>query len=370
MIYYAPYRLETLGALNAKTSAQSIHGVLLRHEDGVGCLQPWPTLGDEPLEFHLASLAQGKPTAMAMAALECCRVDGKARRAGKSLFTGLTIPPSHATLTTWPCLETCSQLRSEGFTHIKIKANGQSKEWGFASPTIMAPIHESQDLCAGLAKPRSLAAQNLAEHIESLADCGLKLRLDFNHTASASLLSALSAALSPSAKLALDFIEDPFPYDADAWNAIEQSTGFSLALDRGQPQLHAPRISIWKPATESHRRGSALAPNHCSRSAFAPSSQHSERGRSFYNHESEGALATTRTIVTSNMDHAIGQMYAAYIASLTCPNETCGLLTHVLFQQDEFFARIQSRGPNLSPTPGTGLGFDDLLEKLPWTSLA
>jgi O-succinylbenzoate synthase len=81
-----------------------------------------------------------------------------------------------------------------------------------------------------------------------------------------------------------------------------------------------------------------------------------------------------RLVVTSCMDHAIGQMYAAWMAAgcegfLQELAGDCGLLTHELFEPDPFFECLAREGDRLLPPEGTGLGFDDLIEGLPWKKL-
>jgi O-succinylbenzoate synthase len=71
------------------------------------------------------------------------------------------------------------------------------------------------------------------------------------------------------------------------------------------------------------------------------------------------------------MDHPIGQFGAAYVAALNKDklSARCGLFTHVLYEKNEFIERIRSDGARLLPPEGTGIGFDDLLERLPWKKL-
>ncbi|MGZ8789795.1 MAG: hypothetical protein ACXW4P_16385 [Thermoanaerobaculia bacterium] len=73
--------------------------------------------------------------------------------------------------------------------------------------------------------------------------------------------------------------------------------------------------------------------------------------------------------MTSYMDHAVGQFFAAYVAATHDVNPRCGLMTHVLYEPDAFFERIERDGARLLPPRGTGIGFDDLLERLPWKSI-
>jgi O-succinylbenzoate synthase len=44
-------------------------------------------------------------------------------------------------------------------------------------------------------------------------------------------------------------------------------------------------------------------------------------------------------------------------------------MTHVLYEPDAFIERIGMEGARLLPPKGTGVGFDDLLEKVRWTTL-
>ena len=62
-------------------------------------MQPWPELGDSPLEYELDALREGSPMRLGARALKCIELDGAARAEGVSLFAGLSIPRSHATLT-------------------------------------------------------------------------------------------------------------------------------------------------------------------------------------------------------------------------------------------------------------------------------
>ena len=79
-------------------------------------------------------------------------------------------------------------------------------------------------------------------------------------------------------------------------------------------------------------------------------------------------------VLTSAMDHALGQMFAAYEAAISMSEEHaldfCGLCTEHLFEKDEFFERVQSRGGFLeADRSGGGLGFGEVLEALPWRIL-
>jgi O-succinylbenzoic acid--CoA ligase len=70
------------------------------------------------------------------------------------------------------------------------------------------------------------------------------------------------------------------------------------------------------------------------------------------------------------MDHPVGQLWAAVEAARwPHPHLPAGLLTHSLFEPDEFTEAICSDGPHLIPPTEPGLGFGKLLDRLPWQSL-
>ena len=60
---------------------------------------------------------------------------------------------------------------------------------------------------------------------------------------------------------------------------------------------------------------------------------------------------------------------AAWVAATHRSAARCGLFTHVLYEPDPFLERIRSEGMRLVPPEGTGVGFDDLLEAIPWKTL-
>jgi len=160
----------------------------------------------------------------------------------------------------------------------------------------------------------------------------VRLRIDFNATLTADEFVRVAQTLP---KERIDFIEDPCPYDADVWRDLREKTGLRLALDRAtaQPRNRATDVIVHKPAIE------------------------------------EFPATDKEIVVTTYMDHPIGQFGAAYIAATHRVSARCGLFTHVLYEPDEFLERIRADGARLLPPEGTGIGFDDLLERLPWRRL-
>jgi O-succinylbenzoate synthase len=167
----------------------------------------------------------------------------------------------------------------------------------------------------------------------------VRLRIDFNATLTPEEFVQVAATLP---RERIDFIEDPCPYDAAMWTELRSLTGLRLALDRGGAAEHRQEclcpaegadVLVIKPAIEG-----------------IPSTD-------------------SELVVTSYMDHPIGQLCAAYAAATAGVTTTCGLVTHVLYDPDPFIDRMQIDGARLVPPGGTGWGFDDLLERLPWRTL-
>ncbi|HUR79399.1 MAG TPA: enolase C-terminal domain-like protein [Thermoanaerobaculia bacterium] len=162
----------------------------------------------------------------------------------------------------------------------------------------------------------------------------VRIRIDFNARISAEEFARIAETLP---KERIDFIEDPCPYDEETWRALRKTTGVKLAYDQPPTANRQPPtqfdVLIHKPAKLTDWR------------------RHND------------------VVVTSYMDHPVGQFGAAYIAATHDTNARCGLFTHVLYEPDAFLERVESDGARLRPPRGTGIGFDDLLENLPWTSI-
>ncbi|MCU1350144.1 MAG: hypothetical protein JWO56_3174 [Acidobacteria bacterium] len=278
----ARYTLVPRRALNARASAAPRAGALVRIDDGYGDIFPWPELGDAPLDEQLARLARGETTPLTGRTLALARLDGQARRAGRSLFEGLTIPRSH-----WTGIDPPPE-----FDTIKVKGG---------------PDFD----------PATLPS-------------GVRIRIDFNATLQPDDLVQMALP-----REVIDFVEDPVPYDPAVWRALRERTGLRLALDRGVG-TGGVDVLVVKPALQ------------------------------------ELPGAGLPLVVTSNMDHPVGQFGAAYVAALHAArvDARCGLFTHVLYEPNELSEAIRTDGSRLLPPEGTGIGFDDLLERMPWKKLA
>jgi len=170
-------------------------------------------------------------------------------------------------------------------------------------------------------------------------EAGFQLRFDANESLGEESFLVFWAALG-ALREQVELVEDAIVWEERAWKRVREA-GVPLAVDReAESRFEVGDVAVIKPAN------SAWTPQHP-----AP------------------------YLVTSYMDHALGQIWAAAEASrlLAGPDGgrmlTCGLMTHRCFDPDPFFEQIRCEGSRLVAPAGTGLGFDDLLEGLPWKRL-
>lgn len=315
-VWISHYRLKSRNRLNALSARREIDGVLVRIGNGFGCLQPWPELGDPTLQKCLEDLAGPRSRSLVRRTVRCAEMDGVARENEVSLFEEMEVPESHATLTVDDHADVVRAVEA-GFKTIKLKGG--------------------RDL------------ERLAEFFDDMAGefPSVRWRLDFNETCEAEAITGFLNSIPKELRRRIDFLEDPCPYAESTWSALKQTTGVRLAVDReAAPICSAAQVMVLKPAIDEPWLLAEAAAN---------------RGQ--------------QVVVTSYMDHPLGQAFAAWEAArlgLTFRGllGVCGLQTHHLFQPDAFSELLGGWSPSFQSPGGTGLGFDDLLDALPWTRLA
>jgi O-succinylbenzoate synthase len=306
-------------------------GALLRADFGAGLvgyadLHPWPELGDAPLARELAALRAGQPLALGRSSLRIARSDAEARREKRSLFQGLEIPKSHASLP-WGDVAVpafAQRLRAEGFEFLKIKVGRNSA--------------------------RELALLKDLDH--ALKGDKIRFRLDANELFDRPRLETFLQLLGDDLLERLDFFEDPMPFDAWIWDEIARDYGVRLAADRplarlnpGEARLDGVEVLVLKSAVLDPAPWVARA--------------HADM---------------KRVVFTSALDHPLGVASAAWEAARTLHEhpllvDACGLLTSGLYELDAFAAELREEGPFLRVSADTGLGFDSLLASSPWQAL-
>lgn len=314
------YSLESASGLNSVSQRTRHEGALIRVDGGYGCIHPWPELGDLPLAEQLRLLREGGDSPLVRSALACTAIDGEARRAGRHLIDKDTQPLNHrlAKLEDDP-----AEFREAGFEKVKLKVG--------------------PDLEGSVAL------------VDRWASHGFQVRLDANESIPFLHWLGWWSELSEEHRKAIDFVEDPCSWSSLRWRLL-RATGMPIAGDREVEQRYrASTVAVYKPATDS--------------SAIDGSDGLDT------NLISWALKYQRRLVVTSYMDHAVGQAWAAYCAGCfeaVAPGvlDHCGLLTHDRFAEDEFFEQIGVDRARYDPASGTGLGFDDLLENLPWKPLA
>ena len=314
-MYYSPYTLYPVGALSARAAAQPREGVLLKGENGgYACLQAWPELGDSPLEYELDALRDGNPLMLGERALKCMELDAEARSRGVNLFEGLKVPQSHATLTVSVTPAQVYNLHQKGFRMGKIKV----------IPKLASTVERLTNLAAMVPE--------------------WKWRVDFDCTLTMEETLQFWDMLPKALKERIDFVEDPCYYDVNEWQQL-QDAGIPLGYDtplhneKTIPQRTSkPMMRIVKPAR--HHNNSGLP------------------------------------VFTSNLDHPLGQCWAAYNAAVfysnTPPNQVplCGLVTQHVYRVNPFSELLgMDITPEFRVPSGTGLGFDSLLASIPWKKL-
>lgn len=311
-IWISPYRLRARGFLNSLSARREFGGVLIRVGQGYGCIHPWPELGDPPLEKCIEDLRGRRVWPIVRRALRCAEYDDAARGREESLFEEMEVPRSHATLVNTDAEELEAAVAA-GFDTVKMKAG------------------------------RVLAAERDFMVAMSELHPALAWRLDFNESLDEGTAEGFLAGLSPEMKRRIGFIEDICPFSESVWDGLWKRHRVPLAVDsESGPHRKAAQVTVIKPAVdEPFLLGEAAAMN----------------GQAL--------------VLTSYMDHPLGQAFAAWEAARTgllFPGlvKTCGLQTHHLFEKDDFTEALGGWKPEFTVPGGTGLGFDDQLAALAW----
>ena len=312
-IYMHRYTLESRRGLNSRSDRTEHQGLLIKINGGVGCIHPWPELGDPSLEEVIDDLRHRRLfRPMVRSAVKSAMVDGAARRDGVSLFDGVNVPRSHATIVGGR--EKIDEALAAGFDVLKMKA-GRDTE---AVLALLNAVH--------------------AKHPE------IRWRLDFNNSLAGGEVRSFIESMSDSLRAKIDFLEDPCRVNDPAWRGVRNVYGIPLAIDREVPRADNQfRYGVVKPALDDVTAVCAKA-----------------------------LLEAWKLVITSYMDHPVGQCYAAWCAGKVerrfagILDPVAGLMTHGLFEPNAFTERLGTPSPHWKSPGGTGLGFDDLLEDLSW----
>lgn len=330
-IKYATYTLHPRAALGSHAGASGRDGALLCVEEesqtrGYADLHPWPELGDLTCKEQLARLKRGEKTPQVELSLKFAASDARARFAGRSLFAGLDIPKSHYLITDLISFgkQQLNVLIAGGFSHIKAKIGRRPDE--------------------------EVAA---IERIDKQLNSEIKWRLDAN----ANLTFQAVAEMLDTVRLQLgadrfyrmfDFIEDPCPYSAAKWHELHDRFDIGIAVDREIDKLNDLKsVShvVIKPAVQDY-----LSVAKCA------------------------ADAGKRIVVTSYLDHPVGQLHAACAAGTLRHRfgsmvDIGGLLSSGAYRSTSYSEALRVRECRLESPGGLGIGFKHLLDGEKWIPL-
>lgn len=324
-IYYSPYTLKPIQTLNATSAENLREGVLLKIEwlgggTGYADLHPWPELGDATLEEQLSGLRRGRMTAQIEQSIWLARRDAQWRSDRKNIFEFGERVKNNYLLTDFKLIKPgfLDELKKEGFSTVKMKMG------------------------------RNL--QEEAEALIHIAAAGMKIRLDFNGLGSWQIFEKFIRNLPTTVLPLIEYVEDPFPFELNAW--IEAKKLVKIAVDNQYHKIPWEKLKtspvdviVIKPAKVDVDK----AIEHC-------------------------LDLNLKATVTSYMDHPVGVIHAMGVAMELKKKYgemilDAGCFTHRLYQMDPFAAEISTQGPFFLRNKGLGVGFDQLLEAMPWHQL-
>lgn len=319
------YSLHPLHVIGAVASSRPREGSLIRIEwsDGLfgyGDLFPWPEYGDPDIESLLRNFHLGRQTVLLERCVELARHDAQARFEKRNLLQGLPLLRHHFLIADVLQVSTAylNEIQSQGFRSVKIKCGLDPKAELFL----------------------------IRELINTY---GFWVRLDFNSRSNPEHFGAFLDQLNSRELSQIEFVEDPFPYEAHLWRRF--SSRVPLALDHEfdkvdwaefRKEVIAPfQVVVLKPARQRIDVILGQIPE------------------------------SLQLVFTNSLDHSVGQMHAIAVAAQykALQPERClemGGLIEGVYEPDVFSSRLQRDAAVLLPAQGTGVGFDDLLRDLNW----
>lgn len=326
-IWFYKYELEPISNLGALAGSANRPGALLKVQwpngkFGYADLFPWPELGDVDIDTQLVAISKGRLTSLAEQSIWLAKKDADFRSRQLNIFAGAAKVKNHYLLNDISKFNdnVLGNLRTAGFTTVKIKVGKNLEdEARFVS---------------------RLIRQN-----------PLLVRLDFNSKIDLPAYKKFMTSIDITERAKIEFVEDPFPWNLEQWT--EAAAFVPLALDNEFDRVKWDEIKdrppfkvlIVKPARRDVEKDIKLALRY-----------------------------ELKVVVTSSLDHPVGVAHACNIASEVRKSNPsilldCGCLTLRSYKPSEFFTRVQSSGPYFSGVNGTGIGFDDLLQRIEWTPI-
>lgn len=319
------YSLRPRHVIGAVASSRPREGSLIRIEwsDGLcgyADLFPWPEYGDPDIESLLRDFHSGRSSVLLERCVELARHDAQARFEKRNLLQGLPLVRHHFLIADVSQVSTShlNEIQNQGFRSVKVKCGRDPRAELFLIRELIN-THE------------------------------LGVRLDFNSRSNPEQFGAFLDQLNSRELSNIEFVEDPFPYEAHLWRRF--SPHVPLALDHEFNKVNwiefrkestVPfQVVVLKPARQKIEMILGQIPQ------------------------------SLKLVFTNSLDHSVGQMHAIAVAAQYKARqpERClemGGLIEGIYEPDPFSSRLQRENAVLLPVEGTGVGFDDLLRDLKW----
>lgn len=319
------YELIPWAAIGALAGNQVREGALLKCQwpngnIGYADIFPWPELGDKPLDAHIKGLGKGALSPLVEQAIWLAKKDSILRKENKNAFAAAPKIKNHFIVNDFTKFTDADmkQVRSLGYTTLKIKVGKDLEE---EAKFIVRTIKQNP----------------------------LMIRLDFNSKLDFAQFERFFSHFAPPEKAKIEFVEDPTPFDVLTWT--EAAKIVPLALDNEFDKIDFEKFTSRPPFQYF---------------VLKPARRDVEKLLKWVN---KFALKFS---VNSSLDHPVGVAHALALAGELkkfYPNTLvdCGCLSHTAYKPNEFSTQIQTTGPFLREIRGTGVGFNDLLEKTLWT---
>ncbi|MEN0058890.1 MAG: enolase C-terminal domain-like protein, partial [Bdellovibrio sp.] len=262
---FYPYSLKPVHKLNTTARQGLREGVLLKVKNKTGAigyadLHPWAEFGDRPWVEQLQDCQSGRISEQLACSLEAAAWDAQLRLQKRHIFEeGLPVE-NNFLISDLSAVseEKLKQAWQSGYRVVKLKAGHSA-------------IEEIR-------------------MVQILAEMGFQIRLDFNAAGTWSDFQAFMEALPAGVCGAIEYVEDPFPYEWESWNEARRWVRLALDNEVTKVKWDEVLVAAWdvlilKPAKMSVEKAV----------------QRSEK-------------LGTLVAVTSYMDHPLGVMHALGVA--------------------------------------------------------
>ncbi len=289
---------------------------------GYGDLFPWTEFGDRPLNEHLYDVTKGRLSMLMEQTIWLARRDAVARIEKRHLLRGV------------PRVK--NSFLIQDVTKFDEALLGDVKRLGYASVKIKC----GRDLNREYALIDRMTRQ-----------MGFLVRLDFGTKLDFPQFKEFAESIPEALRERIEYVEDPFPFEPRTW--LEANKLLPIAVD-----------FEWRNINFSELKG--VLPFKVV--IIKPARLDIPKTLEVINRWG------LRMVITSSLDHPVGIMHAVAVAGevkKSYPNMLldCGCFSHIEYQPNEFSAELPKKGPIISEIPGTGVGFDELLEKVTWVEL-